>query len=127
MGTPEELRGNVEAIRTAQAWLEKRKQDFLKDLAREEGRLADTLPELFPKQNPVWEIKKKRDPQIFYSRIDPEGELEAYYCLLCRGWIKGMPREEKFDVGTFYGAAGKRFFCTVCEQQVGLIVTERRG
>ena len=137
--TPEEIRGDVGAIETRQLHLQVERRDLLRELARADGRLANTIEELYPEQKLSWEIQESRKsspimPQMAYGRVASERlpfpSKIAYCCEGCEGWIKGKPREERFDTirgAMSPGAAGERLFCTVCEQEVGLIVTKRSG
>ncbi len=101
--------------------------------ARETGRLADKLEEIFP-NTPLSEFEvrpAKADlinpkPSMAYRKREDGGHFiveHAYYCSHCRGWVRGARREEPFNtLAPLSGAEGFKYNCTVCQEEVGYLI-----
>ncbi len=104
-----------------------------RERARTNGRLVPTLELFSTEEKPMrWEEQGFHfagfRTAYGYTPADVERECpseQAYWCNSCDGWIKGSPAARDYnEIGFLSGSAGTRFFCGVCQDQIGESITE---
>ena len=116
----------------------------LREFARAHGFMTTTLEDLrsacgepfiedpTSKQYKIYRrATARKKPSAAAGKFPMSAVEEAYFCVSMYslsdagcGWVKGVPAGRLFDnIGPLSGSAGTRYFCKVCNQQIGELAT----
>ncbi len=117
--------------------IEAKKVQYLKEIARKKGVMADSLEGLKAERPESFmefvEIEPTHLPFRYAELKDKKTGLlmeTAYFCKDsystrgdCCGWVKGSPSSQKYDdLAPLSGSAGIRYYCGIC----GKMIAEKR-
>jgi len=114
---------------------------LLRKAARKKGIIAQNLADLKSEKGEPFREEKSAGLQWgdgYQKAFAGSGiKMEtAYFCKETQlftnpadegcGWVKGTPIEKKYnEIGPLSGSAGERFYCRICRQQIGEVITMR--
>ena len=112
--------------------IKQKKKDYLREIAKNKGLIAEKLEDLKSENGKPFEEIKKKDSSSRYNTTDYRKAvafpLETAY--LCHamfikddpdscGWVKGEPHAKEYNtLGPLSGSAGIRYYCRICGKQI---------